>query len=185
MNSIQTERLTLRPLEPGDAAQLWPIWADEEVVKNTYIPLAHSEEDCRESIEWLVKAALSRKDLGPFAIYKQERLIGIVGAARDSSFEFGLYYHLGREFWGQGYATESAKVLVAAAFAFPEIVRVSADALTTNPASSRVLEKIGMKFEGCLRMKFYREGTYGDLHTYSLLRKEYSAFETSSVCLER
>jgi len=54
-----------------------------------------------------------------------------------------------------------------------EIIRVSADTLTTNPASSRVLEKVGMKHEGCQRMKFHRIDVHGDFNIYSILRSEH------------
>lgn len=175
MNDIKTERLELKPLESRYAALLLPIWSDEDVVKNTYIQGVRDEENCKERIERMVKVGLSRNDIGPYAIFESQNLIGIVAAARDSSFEYGLFYHLGKQYWGRGYATEAAKVVVDVAFKLPEIVRVSADALTTNPASSRVLEKIGMKFEGCLRMKFFRNGMYGDLNTYSILKREYCA----------
>ncbi|WP_313131791.1 GNAT family N-acetyltransferase [Anaerocolumna sp.] len=173
MDIIKTERLELKPLESSYSALLLPIWGDEEVVKNTYIQGMYNEENCKERIDRMIKTGLSRNDIGPYVIFEGQNLIGIVGAARDSSFEYGLYYHLGKEYWGRGYATEAAKAVVDAAFKLPEIVRISADALTTNPASSRVLEKIGMKFEGCMRMKFFRNGVYGDLNTYSILKREY------------
>jgi len=173
MEIIKTERLELKPLESSHALLVLPIWSDKDVVKNTYIQGVHNEEICKARIERMLKVGLSRNDIGPYAIFENQNLIGIVGAARDASFEYGLFYHLGREYWGHGYATEAAKAIVDAAFKIPEIIRISADALTTNPASSRVLEKIGMKFEGCLRMKFLRNGVCGDLNTYSILRSEY------------
>ncbi len=174
MDVIKTERLELIPLVPDHAALLLPIWSDEEVVKTTYIQGVHTVDDCQTRIERMVKAALSRKDIGPYAIFEGPNLIGIVGAARDASFEYGLYYHLGTQYWGRGYATEAAQAVVNAAFRIPEIVRVSADALTTNPASARVLLKVGMKHEGCLRMKFCRNHVFGDFNVYSILRNEYS-----------
>ena len=173
MDIIKTERLELIPLESNHAAMLLPIWGDEEVVKNTYIPLMMNAENCKLGIERMLERALVRNDIGPYAIFENQNLIGIVGAARDSLFEYGLFYHLGKEYWGRGYATEAAKAIVDVAFKLSDIMRVSADALMTNPASSRVLEKIGMKFEGCLRMKFLRNGAYGDLNTYSILKSEY------------
>ncbi|NLO85945.1 MAG: GNAT family N-acetyltransferase [Clostridiales bacterium] len=165
--------MELIPLERSHASALLPIWSDEEVVKTTYIRDIRTEKDCQDRIERMVNVGLTRKDIGPYAIFHKQNLVGIVGAARDASFEYGLYYHLGQKYWGQGYATEAAKAVLDAAFKVPEIMRVSADALTTNPASVGVLEKIGMKYEGCLRTKFYRDGVYGDLQVYSILRHEY------------
>lgn len=173
MGITKTERLELRPLEMIHSSQLLPIWSDEEVVKNTYVQNIRTEEDVQARIERMVRGGLERNDVGPFSIFHNQTLIGIVSAFRDAPFEYGLYYHLGRAYWGQGYATEAAIAALAIAFDNSEIVRVSAEALTTNPASSRVLEKIGMKHEGCLRMKFHRNGVFGDLNVYSILRREF------------
>jgi len=170
---IKTERLELRPVELSYAPLLLPIWTDEEVVRNTYVRDVHDEEGCKQRIEYMMRVSLSRKDIGPFAIFTGQNLIGIVGACRESPVEFGLFYHLAKKYWGHGYATEAAKAVLQAAFQVPEIVRVSAEALTTNAASAKVLEKAGMKLEGCLRMKFFRNGVHGDLNTYSILRSEY------------
>jgi RimJ/RimL family protein N-acetyltransferase len=173
MDNIKTERLELKPLLLEHAALLLPIWTDEEVVKNTYIQGVYNEENCKEMINRLLNISVSRNDIGPYAIFMNLNLIGIIGAARDSAFEYGLYYHLGKDYWGCGYATEAAKAIVDIAFNLPKTVRVSANARTTNPASSRVLVKIGMKFEGCMRMKFFRNGIFDDLNSYAILKSEY------------
>ncbi|MDL2225337.1 GNAT family N-acetyltransferase [Eubacteriales bacterium OttesenSCG-928-M02] len=175
MDGIQTQRLELRPLEESHAALVLPIWSDEAVVKNTYVRDIHNEDDCKKRIVRMVQASKERNDIGPYAIFQGEDFIGIVAASRDAVHEYGLYYHLGRQYWGKGYATEAAKAVLDAAFQHPEIVRVFAEVLTTNPASERVLIKLGMRHEGCLRRKFYRKGVLGDLNVYSILRKEYSA----------
>lgn len=175
MDIIKTKRLELRPLETRYASLLLAIWSDEEVVKTTYIHSIHTEHDCKKRIERICANGLQRNDIGPYAIFKETSLIGVIGAARDSTFEYGLGYQIGRDYWGCGYATEVVKAIIGAAFQIPEIVRVSGDVLTTNKASARVLEKANMKFEGCLRMKFYRNGVFGDFNVYSILRNEYDS----------
>ncbi len=54
-------------------------------------------------------------------------------------------YGLNPEVWGQGHATEAVAVLVTALLARPEVRRVTAQTATTNPASARVLEKLGFE----------------------------------------
>lgn len=177
MDNIKTERLELRLLRHGFAADLLPIWNDEEVIRYTYINDVKDIDSCEKRIERMLENYVSRNAVGPYAIFREDKLIGIVAAYRNSSYEYGLFYHLGKEYWGHGYATEAAKAVVDIAFSYPEIMRVSADAVIMNSASSRVLEKIGMKLEGCLRMKFHRNGEYKDLYTYSILRDEYSSIK--------
>lgn len=175
MDNIKTERLELRLLKHEFAAELLPIWKDEEVIRYTYINDVKDIDSCEKRIERMLENNVSRNAIGPYAIFKEDKLIGIVAAYRDSSFEYGLFYHLGKEYWGHGYATEAAKAVVDIAFTYPEVMRVSAEAVTMNTASSRVLEKIGMKLEGCLRMKFLRNGIHRDLYAYSIIREEYCA----------
>ena len=59
-----------------------------------------------------------------------------------------LGYWIGKPYWG-GYATEAAAALLDLAFGPLGLHRVEATHLTRNPASGRVMEKLGMRFEGC------------------------------------
>jgi RimJ/RimL family protein N-acetyltransferase len=66
----------------------------------------------------------------------------------DGSGELELGYRLRPDAWGQGFATEGAAALLADALERPEVTRVYAHALLSNPGSLRVMEKIGMTFAG-------------------------------------
>jgi RimJ/RimL family protein N-acetyltransferase len=78
------------------------------------------------------------------------RLLGSVGgAAQGTRVQFG--YCLARDAWGQGYATEAAGAFVEAVMSQPAIWRIQAFCDVENTASARVLEKIGLVFEGTLR----------------------------------
>jgi [ribosomal protein S5]-alanine N-acetyltransferase len=173
MDNIKTERLELQLLKQEFAAALLPNWNDEEVVRYTYINNVNNIDSCEKRIASMIENNVSRNAVGPYAIFREDKLIGIVAAYRHSSFEYGLFYHLGKVYWGYGYATEAVKAIVDVVFMKPEIVRISAEAVTANIASSRVLEKIGMTLEGCLRKKFSRDDIYYDLYAYSILRDEY------------
>ena len=66
--------------------------------------------------------------------------------ARDDNGEIG--YWIGRPYWGQGYATEAAREVVRYGFEELGLHRVHANHLGSNPASGKVLEKVGMTREG-------------------------------------
>jgi RimJ/RimL family protein N-acetyltransferase len=68
--------------------------------------------------------------------------------ADDGSGELELGYRLRPDAWGEGFATEGAAALLADALERPDVTRVYAHALLSNPASLRVMEKIGMTFAG-------------------------------------
>ena len=175
MDDIRTDRLILKPLKLEYADSIFPIWNDEEVVQYTYIHSVNDLENCKNRISRMIEGTKSRNDVGPYAIFVQDELIGIVSGHQQSLIEYALWYHLGRKFWGYGYATEAAKAVMDMTFSNPAVMRISAEAVTTNPASSRVLEKLGMTKEGCLRMKFHRDGVFRDFYAYSILRNEYFA----------
>ena len=129
--------------------------------------------DCQSKIERIRTVTAKSGNIGPYAIFAGKTLVGLIGAPWISAHEYSLYYHFGKEYWGRGYATEAAKAIIAFVFQIPETIRISADTLTTNHASARVLEKVGMTYEGCLRMKFLRNGIFGALNQYSILLREY------------
>ncbi|MGH3350681.1 MAG: GNAT family N-acetyltransferase, partial [Nocardioides sp.] len=83
-----------------------------------------------------------------------------------------LGYCLGRPAWGQGYATEAVGALLGWAFDALDLNRVQAEADTRNPASARVLEKLGFRLEGTLREDCVVNGDVSDSWVFGLLRRE-------------
>ena len=73
-----------------------------------------------------------------------KRLLGTVSfvGIKDSEAELG--YWIGEPYWKKGYCTEATKALVEFAFTNLGIVKIVAKHLSSNPASGRVMEKIGM-----------------------------------------
>ena len=85
----------------------------------------------------------------------------------------GLHYWFGVPYWGYGYATEAARELVRHAFQDLGLGRVYADHVARNPASGRVLQKVGMSYEGCLRRDFKKWDRFEDLVLYGMLVEEW------------
>ena len=80
----------------------------------------------------------------PFAIERDGAMIGCIGILVDGA-RAGMGYWLGLAHWGQGLATEAAAAVLA--FAATLGVRaVDADVFTDNPASSRILHKLGFAY---------------------------------------
>ena len=129
---IRTDRLLLRPLRPADAAAVAALANDWDVVRMTgTLPFPYRIDDAHRFIHRAGKR-------GPLEwAVVTDRLIGCIGAGR------GLAYVLGRVHWGQGYATEAAVAALDAYFAEPTNRSVYASAFLDNPASCRVLDKLG------------------------------------------
>lgn len=78
-----------------------------------------------------------------------EPLIGFCGLLSvEESGEAELLYGLDRKVWGEGFATEAAKAVIHSGFERAELSRISADADEENTASTKVMERLGMRFEG-------------------------------------
>lgn len=86
-----------------------------------------------------------------------------------------LGYYVLPEFQGNGYASEAAALLVGYAFDELNANAVQAEVQGDNPASARVLEKLGFQHEGTRRQHYFKDGAYVDVDEYGLLRDEHRA----------
>lgn len=158
MATIRTERLVLRPLELSDAPRISAFTRDWDVARMvSSIPFPQPQI----SVEGFLLIEQARRPLEKdfaFAVdLPGEGLIGMAGAHvrgkdyQDRVVEIG--YWLGRPFWGKGYATEAARAVADFAASLgqgPVIARHYAD----NPASGRVLQKIGFIYSGERKQSF-------------------------------
>lgn len=102
-------------------------------------------------------------------------VIGAICIGIHNQFHHGeLSYWIGKEYKNKGYCTEAAKGIVNYAFKQLKLNRIFARHLGNNPASGKVMEKLGMKYEGTLRQHVLKNGEYDDLVYYGLLKDEWS-----------
>lgn len=142
----RTERLLLRPSWPEDAQELHRAIDDEAIVRNlARAPWPYSVDDARffaattQSMLFPNFMLLLRTDGGP-------RLVGSCGLGeRNGEAELG--YWIGRPYWGLGFATEASQAVVHIARSIGHNRLVSGH-FTDNPASGRVLCKLGFKNTG-------------------------------------
>ncbi len=83
-----------------------------------------------------------------FAVTHRQTLIGITGYLSDGEGSAEIGYWLGRPYWGQGFATEAAGALIAYAFRNDACERLTCGHFLDNPASARVIEKLGFVLVG-------------------------------------
>jgi RimJ/RimL family protein N-acetyltransferase len=171
---LETERLRIRAYREADIAELVPLIGAREVAATTgRIPHPYSEEDAREflaqiEVEREVRLAITLRDGG--------RLIGGIGLRLFEPHEQAeLGYWLGVPYWGKGYATEAAREMLRYGFQDLKLHRIFATQFANNPASGRILKKLGMRHEGCQREHFRKWDQFVDLELYGLLRKEWES----------
>jgi [ribosomal protein S5]-alanine N-acetyltransferase len=81
-------------------------------------------------------------------------------------------YWIGVPYWGNGYATEAARALLHYGFDQLKLNRIYASHFSNNPASGRIMAKLGMKPEGCLRGHLLKWGEYLDLVIYGMTKED-------------
>jgi ribosomal-protein-alanine N-acetyltransferase len=102
------------------------------------------------------------------------QLIGAVCLRLELEHDRGeVGYWIGKSFWGQGYATEAARAVVSHGLEFWRLNRIVGGFFASNPASGRVLQKLGFQPEGRMRQHIKKWGRYEDLEIYAVLRSEW------------
>lgn len=181
--TIRTQRLILRKLIPDDAADLFAYARDPEMTRYTTWAAHQSIDDSRAFLAETVNNYTNGQpaDFG-IALQSSGRLIGTCGVVKlDDAHERGdLGYAIAREYWGRGYMTEAAQAVVDAAFRSLPMMRLQSCCHVENVGSYRVMEKLGMTFEGTFRRYFKIAGRYHDVRFYSLLRDEWDTRRASA-----
>jgi len=138
----RTERLLLRPGWAEDAPALARVIADETVVRNlATAPWPFALEDAEAFL------ASPRDPAMPHFLITERTdgdpvIVGACGLGRRPSGAVELGYWIGRQHWGKGFATEAGRALIDIARTL-KLPRLEASHFIDNPASGRVLEKLG------------------------------------------
>jgi [ribosomal protein S5]-alanine N-acetyltransferase len=143
--AIRTKRLLLRPPVLGDAASISLLAGDYEVASMTgTIPHPFSEE---MAVDWIQSLQAGEEGVA-FAIDRGGALIGCVGYRATEQTHAEMGYWLGKPYWGLGYATEAAQALILYAFHEENFAYLTAGHFKENPASARVIAKLGFEPSG-------------------------------------
>ncbi|MGO4696689.1 GNAT family N-acetyltransferase [Paenibacillus sp. 2TAB26] len=176
MTVFHTDRLILRPFEAGDAEELHQLINDFDVASTTLnIPYPYPEGGAAAFIAR--RAEIDQEGTGyTFALIDKgnHTFMGSIGMTINNNHKRAeLGYWLGKRYWNQGYATEGVKRVLQFGFEKLALNKIVAAAMTKNPASSSVMKKNGMTYEGTFRQHFLKWDVYEDIAYYSLLREEY------------
>lgn len=176
---LETERLILRKVAQRDADAMFAYASNDEVTR--YV--TWKTHQSREESSGYIATAEQRYEAGeiaPWAIEFKENgnMIGTVDfvAWRPEHQWAELGYVLSPEYWGKGIITEAAGELMRLGFEEMGLVRVQARCFKENGASERVMQKLGMTYEGTLRKMMAFKGRHWDLKMYSILKEEYASW---------
>jgi ribosomal-protein-alanine N-acetyltransferase len=174
--TLETERLILRPFQLTDAADVQRLAGDRAIADTTAtIPHPYPNGAAEASIASHADHFASGESV-TFAITHRDNgaLRGAIGLElRPEHRRAELGYWVGKPFWNRGYTTEAARAVIRYAFQCLTVDRIFAHHFLRNPASERVMHKIGMRPEGILRRHLIRWGVPEDLGVCGILRDDW------------
>jgi [ribosomal protein S5]-alanine N-acetyltransferase len=182
--ALTTERLILRPLTLGDAPVVQKLAGRKEIADTTIsIPHPYSEQQAREWISGHAEASAQGKGVAfGVELTRTNQLIGAVGLRQidQEHLQAEMGFWIGVNWWGNGYATEAAKTVVRYGLQEQGLNRIYAHHMVRNPASGRVLAKVGMQREGVLRQRVRKWGIFEDVVVWAILRDDWVNTHTAT-----
>jgi RimJ/RimL family protein N-acetyltransferase len=179
--TLTTDRLLLRPLEPGDADAVHAACQDPEIPRWTKVPSPYTRAEAVVFIGRTSPEGWREDSLYNFGVFTREGgdLVGSMGLVRlagtlpppQRTAELG--YWTVKEARGKGYTAEAGRAVCRWAFESLGAERLEWYAETGNEGSRAVARKIGFVMEGTIRAKIVHQGTRRDAWSGSLLPSDW------------
>ncbi|WDU60501.1 GNAT family protein [Pseudomonas poae] len=173
---LSTPRLLLRALEKHQAETLCALANGPKIADNTAsIPSPYTLHTALDFIDGM-QAKYRSTGLLSLGVHLRDtgELVGVASLRINAAHQYG---HLGgwaaADVRNQGYATEAAKALMDYGFAELGLYRVGSQCFSRNKESARVMEKIGLHYEGCMRGAFLKNGVHEDMLVFATVREDW------------
>ena len=179
IDPLRTQRLVIREFQPSDRQALLAIVRDPDQIKHMLLFL-DTEEQLDGFLSMVAEGARAEPRLQwHFAVEDAATglFLGICSlmVEPDSPSSAELGYLFLRQAWGKGYATESSAAILELGFRRLGFHRVWGKCHTQNAASAKVMEKLGMTYEGTLREHVWLRDHFRSSRIYGMLQGEYGA----------
>ena len=175
---LETDRLILRKIKIEDAYLAYNNWCNSDIVDkyvlwkkhdnvettlNIYSNWVEDYEDLK-TYRWIVELKDNKEPIGTIDVSKKFISFG--------TCEIGYCYS--DKYWNKGYGTEALSAVIKFLFEECDADLVNAEFMENNPASGRIMQKVGMKYEGTLRSRVIdKNNKRNDLLCYSITKEEY------------
>nr|WP_154892360.1 GNAT family protein [Paenibacillus xylanexedens] len=173
---LETERTLLRPLTYDDLDDMYSYCSVPAVAEFTTWVAHQSKEDTKGFIDFVMNRYEADK-LGPWGIEDKQtkRLIGSCNylGCDSNCMRVELGYVLSDQYWNQGIMTEVVSKIIQFGFEEVGLERIQARCMVDNTGSAKVMEKVGMKFEGILRNYMKVKNELRDLKMYAILKEDF------------
>ncbi|MCL4863797.1 MAG: GNAT family N-acetyltransferase [Caldilineaceae bacterium] len=182
---LETARLRLREFVEDDWPAVLAYQADP-----LYLRFYHLTEQTAAGARDFVQMFLDQQAEQPrtkfqlaLELKEDDRLVGNCGIRINDpeQREANIGYELASPLWGQGLMTEAATEIVHFGFEELNMRRIWSWCVAANIGSARVLAKVGMRQEGCLREKEFIKGEWRDHLLFAILDHEWRALQRPAV----
>ena len=179
MPTLKTERLILRPMREGDAADMYD-YAQREDVTTYLLWSPHPSVSYTRDYLKYIETRYTTGDFYDWAVIEKAsgKMIGTCGFTKiDAPNNVGeIGYVLNPDFHGKGYGTEASAEAVRFGFDVLGLHRIEAKFMEGNRSSRHVMEKLGMTFEGYSRDAIFVKGKYRTVGVCALLADDYRKY---------
>ncbi len=176
MPVITTPRLKLRRMRVEDCADMYEYSKREDVTEYLLWSPHPNKSHTKKYLEYIKE----KYDAGEFfdwgvELKSEMKMIGTCGFSSfdtaNNSAEVG--YVINPAYRGNGYAPEALLEVMMYGFLELNLHRIEARYMDGNDASRRVMDKLGMRYEGCARSSLFVKGQYRSIHTCAILSDEF------------
>lgn len=173
---LETDRLVLREIRPGDAEALLRIFGDDEVTHYYDIATFTSLEQAQQLIQGMAERFKNKVRMRwGITLKGEDVVIGTCGYPtwHKSQYLAEIAYDLARAFWNKGITTEAVAAMLKFGFEKMALNRVEAMVMLKNTPSMKLLSKLGFQEEGILRERGFWKSEFHDLKLLALLSRDF------------
>ncbi|GEN46873.1 GNAT family N-acetyltransferase [Alkalibacillus haloalkaliphilus] len=176
--TLETDRLKIRKLTMDDVEDINKYTSKDEVSQYVSWNTHQSLDDTKDFVQFALDQ-YQKHDVAPFGIELKEtgKIIGTVDYIwwKPAHQKAEIGYVLSDQYWSNGIMTEAVQELIKFGFENMDLVRIEARCFAENKGSERVMQKVGMTYEGTLRKSMFVKGHYKDLKMYAILKEDYES----------
>lgn len=170
---LKSKRLTMRPIEMGDAPQIFNMQTDDLVLRYIAKKKPESLEDVQTLIKYISEAYEKQEMLCWAAVIRDgDTIIGTCGFNRieKENLRAEIGGALSPRYWGVGVAYEAVKQIVDYGFDGLGLHTIEAKVDSNNRSAVFLLEQLGFVREGHFKDRMYFEGNFHDMDIYTKFR---------------
>lgn len=175
--TLETERLLLRKTIKEDIDELFYIELNPNLRR--YLGTHKVGTSLNDNRNYFDFSKYDNLDFYRWSIVEKDtnKLLGCIylNVPDEKARSYGIDYFIREDSWNKGYATEASKCVLEFAFNKLNINRIESSGAKSNPGTLKVMEHIGLKYEGVRKDGiFYYYGGIQDLVLYGITKEEYN-----------